>query len=189
MMRQLALSALVVGMAAGCEREPPSRPQGLTPAEVQAAPRPYANAPPAPPPSAPPPPSSLPSPFATGTPDPGALVNRGAAPDVPDAGPPAAEVSKRDLGVELAQLVGQPLSCVDFAAIVAGGGKLAITVHAQVVPSGRITRADVSAPGQSETALRCIEKLVTAASLQGPVPGAPRKVTTTVTMQVVANQR
>jgi len=185
---RVALCALLA-VAACSEREQPSRPRGLTASE---APRAPASAPsPAPGPVvSPPAPRSLPSPFATGAPDPGALANRESEPAaLPEAGSGEPEATKRNLAVELAQLVGQPLSCVDFAAIVAGGGKVNITVGAQVVPSGRITRAEATAPGQPEKALRCIEQLVTAGSLQGPVPGAPRKVTTSVVLQVVENPR
>jgi hypothetical protein len=191
MSRRLAIWAvLVISGAPGCsERESASRPRGLTASE--APPLPPANTPaPVTAPAAPPPPRSLPSPFAASRPDPGALTNplpeRAKPPEEAGA---AVEQPKRDLAVELAQLVGQPLSCVDFSAIVAGGGKLAITVSAQVVPSGRITRAEVTAPGQPAKALRCIEQLVTSGSFQSPVPDAPRKVTTNVTMQVVANPR
>jgi hypothetical protein len=186
----LSLALLLALAALACskrEEEPLSRPRGLTPAE----------APPSQPPaqeesarnSAPKEraPHSLPSPFATGAPDPGALTNADASPGSAAAGATDDAAPARDLAAELAGLIGQPLSCVNFPAIVAGGGRLSIAVDAQVVPSGRITRAEVTAPGQPEEALRCIEKLVTAKSLRAPVPGAPRRVTTSVGLQVVAN--
>jgi hypothetical protein len=179
--------ALALSLAACSSREQPSRPRGLTPEEV---PAPSATPPTSPPPErVQPPPSALPSPFAQRAPDPGALMNRdatvgsasGEVTDAAvDAGPP------RDLGAELAARIGQPVQCVDMAAIVAGGGKLSITARAQVMPSGRITRATVTAPGQPAQATTCIERLVTAASLASPVPDAPREVSTTVVMQVVA---
>lgn len=179
-------------LALGCSKreETPTRPRGLTPAEApSSATSPSAADDDAPPTTSPPAVRALPSPFAR-TPQPGALAEPDAASSEHDASDGAsASEPKRDLSSELAQLVGQPLSCVDFAAIVEGGGKVDIAVSAQVVPSGRITRAEVSAPGQPPKALRCIEQLVTAGSLQAPVPEAPRAVRTTITMQVVANPR
>lgn len=183
---------LVAALAVGCSKreEAPMRPRGLTPAEApSSATSPNAEDDDPPRSASAPPARALPSPFA-GAPDPGALAQRDAGSSANDAADAATDSdSKRNLPAELAQLVGQPLSCVDFAAIVEGGGKLDIAVNAQVVPSGRITRAEVSAPGQPPKALRCIEQLVTAGSLQAPVPEAPRTVRTTVTMQVVANPR
>lgn len=183
--RNGALALACFSLAACGKSETPSRPRGLTPTETP-APAPAPSQPPAPPP---PPPNTLSSPFSANAPDPGALsVPADAAPSAPpaeaaveDAGP------QRDLAQELATLIGQPLSCINFPAAVTGGGKLVIAVDAQVVPSGRITRASVSAPGQPPEALQCIERIVTLAGLRGPVPGAPRRVSTSVTLQVVAN--
>lgn len=182
---------VVAALALGCSKreEVPTRPRGLTPAEAPApAASTIAEEDDTPASASAPPARSLPNPFA-GASDPGALIEPKAESSADAGGEAGASESKRDLPAELAQLVGQPLSCVDFAAIVEGGGKLDISVSAQVVPSGRITRAEVSAPGQPPKALRCIEQLVTAGSLQAPVPEAPRAVRTTVTMQVVANPR
>ena len=177
-------------LACGSKEEPvKTRPRGLTPSE---APTKRMDPPSTvePEPTPPPPPrSSLPSPFAKSS-DPGALMRTDAAtpvePPSAQAGSTEDAAAQRDLSSELAMLIGQPLQCLDVKAMAAGGGKLTISVRAQVVPSGRITRAEATAPGQADEALRCVERLVTASSLKGPVPGAPRSIAAAVTMQVVA---
>ena len=162
--------------------EAPRRQQGLAPSEVPPPAPPRATTP-APTPSAPPP-SSLPSPFAQAAPNPGALARTEDASPADAAAAAARDAEpERDLGQELAAVLGQPIRCLDVPAVVAGGGKLTITATAQVMPSGRITRASASAPGQPAEALRCIEGIVTAGRLQGSVPGAPRQVAASVTIQ------
>lgn len=186
----LALAWLSVAplLACGSKEETVNRrPRGLTPAE---APTKRMDPPPAASPEPAPtsvPPSRLPSPFAKAG-DPGALMRPDASSEPPraQAAEPEDAGAQRDLSGELAMLIGQPLQCVDVKAIAAGGGKLTISVRAQVVPSGRITRAEATAPGQTDEAVRCIERLVSSSSLKGPVPGAPRSVSSAVTMQVVA---
>lgn len=187
MARLLACALPLLALACAKREEVPRRPRGLSPAEVPVGTVPTEE--PGATPAAAPAPSSLPSPFVSAAPNPGALRGDAAAaePGASDTAGPAADAApERDLARELAILVGQPLSCMDLAAVVAGGGRVDISVSAQVVPSGRITRAEASAKGQPERALRCVEQLATSRSLRGPVPGAPRQVTTTVSMQVVA---
>lgn len=190
----LALSAL--SLAEGCGKtDPPRRPQGLLPGEEGA--RAPVSSPPetTQPLAAPPRPttSQLPSPFAQRAPDPGALMRADAgATDAPaaeepsaasasDAGPPP-----RDLSAELSTMLGAPVPCVDYAAVASGGGRLTIGLSAYVVPSGRITRATVRAPGQPSEAVRCLEKRLSSASFRGPVEGAPREVSATVPLEVVS---
>jgi hypothetical protein len=195
--RPLACAIAFFALACSKREETPMRQRGLTPTEAPAgkvAPPVVENSEPAQPSS---PSTTLPSPFINSAPDPGALSaeerNTGAQPSAPGTARPAAAAEpaadaapERDLPRELALLIGQPLSCVNLPAVVAGGGRLDIAVAAQVVPSGRITRAEASAAGQPPEALRCIEKLATSRSLKGPVPDAPRQVSTSVSMQVVA---
>lgn len=190
----VVLSALLLP---GCSEQPvvQTRPRGLLPGEETSharlePPRKPAPVAPAPPP---PPRSQLASPFAKAA-DPGALASPqalGAAAASADAGSTAvpatdAPTPPRDLPSELIALLGQPASCLDLAAIAAAGGRTTISITAQVMPSGRVTRASASAPNQLGDALRCLEDRATAKSFRGPVPGAPREVTATIPIEVVA---
>lgn len=197
--RAVSVYAMVAGcLLAGCSESPSPqrRARGIlpdeatsraTPAQIAAASERPAEAP------ATPPPSSLPSPFVRNAPNPGALStpDSGASPDPAqaasatggDAGP------ARDLSSELRALLGQPASCLDLAVVEAAGGKATIAATANVVPSGRITRASVTAPGQPATALRCLEQRITGGSLKGPVPGAPLAITTSVPIEVISTAR
>jgi hypothetical protein len=173
----------------GCsDSQPAPRPRGILPGEETKAPV-VAPAPLPPPP--PPPPSTLGSPFDK-KPDPGALQ----ASPVPDAGQavqaePAVDSKPdagkpRDLSAELLERLGSPTSCLDLAQAVAAGGRLNIVLVAEVMPSGRITRAQATAPNQPASALRCLENKATSAGLKGPVPGAPISVTTTLPIEVAS---
>ncbi|HEX5656621.1 MAG TPA: hypothetical protein VFX59_05470 [Polyangiales bacterium] len=172
----------------GCSNAPTApRPRGLQPGEETKAPVVVARPEPPPPP---PPPSSLGSPFDKAL-DPGAL--QAPPPVVQDAGQPAqaAEVvvdasKPRDLSAELLERLGSPTSCLDLQQAVASGGRLNIVVVAEVMPSGRITRVQASAPGQPASALRCLENRASSAGLKGPVPGAPVSVTTTLPIEVAS---
>jgi hypothetical protein len=188
-MRGKLLCAALALQVLSCRDSAPEamRPRGIAPGEEGHAP-PVAQPAPAPAPP-PPPPSSLASPFATKL-DPGALTRRepedaGLAPGrpeapVPDAGKP------RDLSSELLDKLGRPTDCIDLAKAVAAGGRVNIVVVAEVMPSGRITRAQASAADQPASALRCLENKVTSAGLKGPVPGAPLSVTATLPIEVAS---
>jgi hypothetical protein len=187
--------AVALLAAAGCSEKTVEQPrqQGLLPGEgrplgpVVIKPEPAA---PPPPPRAP---SSLPSPFASAKPDPGALQRTDPPPireepgaAVPTAAEPHDKVAQRDLPAELTALLGQPASCLELASVAAAGGRLSIVVTAYAVPSGRITRASVDAPGQPASALRCLEGRVTSGSLRSPVPGAPLQVKATIPIEVIS---
>jgi hypothetical protein len=182
----LLCAGLALGL--GCSDPAPvqTRPRGIAPGEE--VPRGPVTLPT--PPAAPstPPPSSLSSPFAKKG-APGALTRvevvdagtSGAAPaPVADAGPP------RDLSSELVAKLGRPADCIDLAKAAQAGGRLNIVVVAEVMPSGRITRAQASAPDQPASALRCLEQKATSAGLRGPIPGAPLSVTATMPIEVVS---
>jgi hypothetical protein len=130
---------------------------------------------------------------ATTPPDPGALSARppptGLSPGAAlgaglndDAGGPA-----RDLNGELSGLLSPLSSCVDVAqAALQPDGRLTIAVTAYVQATGRVSRATVTAPGQSSGALSCMEKQVVALALRGPVPNAPTQVTGSTQLQIRA---
>lgn len=178
----------VLSLAACDETRVQSRKLGLLPGEEQANARaPKTEAPaskPEPPPFRP-----LPSNLRAG-PDPGALSKPADAPPGGDTGAPAAEAAPpepppRDLSGELASAFGQPLSCLDAAAVASGGGRLTVTITAYLMPSGRITRASASAPGQPSEAITCLEKRASALSLRGPIDDAPRQVSAALPVEVV----
>jgi len=190
----LTAIALAGTLASACgdKAEIERRPQGLLPGEE--TPRgptrmPATAATPAP--TAAPPRSSLPSPFLDRAPDPGALTRGdaqvGTEPAAAEgAAPDAGKAPERDLASELLALMGHPARCVDLGAVARGGGRLSVTMTVHVVPSGRITRATAMAPGQPPEVLKCLEERVVAATFRGPVEGAPRVVTTTLPIEVVA---
>jgi hypothetical protein len=189
--RALALALLA---AAGSSEKTVDKPrqQGLAPGEERPL-GPVAVTPEPPPPPAPPrAPSSLGSPFASPKPDPGSLQRTDPPPTqdpgaaLPTTAEPHDKVAQRDLPAELTALLGQPASCLELASVAAAGGRLTIVVTAYAVPSGRITRASVDAPGQPASALRCLEQRATSASLRSPVPGAPLQVTATIPIEVIS---
>lgn len=180
-----ALALILAAGPLGCADDPPPRPRGLLDAEgnavetnaarpARAEPRQRAPAEEAP--AAPPPPAALPSPF------------RDEEQAVETKGPQAertVEQEERDLSAELAKLVGQPVQCLDLDKVAGSGGKIEIRVRAMVAPSGRITRASATAPGQAREATKCIESRVTAGSLRGPIQDAPRSVSSETEIEVV----
>jgi hypothetical protein len=187
----LALALLAAGSCTEKTVEQP-RQRGLAPGEELPLGPVVAPAPP-PPPAPPSAPSTLTSPFASKAPDPGSLQRTDEAPPseppgaaVPTAAEPHDKVAQRDLPAELTALLGQPASCLELASVASSGGRLTIVVTAYAVPSGRITRATVDAPGQPASALRCLEQRVTSASLRSPVPGAPLQVTATIPIEVIS---
>jgi hypothetical protein len=181
----LLCAGLALGL--GCSDPAPvqTRPRGIAPGEE--VPRGPVTLPT--PPAAPsaPSPSSLSSPFAKQG-DPAALPRV----EVVDAGtssaasPSADAGSPRDLSSELVAKLGRPADCIDLAKAAQAGGRLNIVVVAEVMPSGRITRAQASAPGQPASALRCLERKATSAGLRGPIPGAPLSVTAAMPIEVVS---
>ncbi len=174
---------VMVGLASsfGCESAPETRSYpGLSSEEVARLPQPAVR----PPtddtrPAAEEPPSPQNDPFATpepAVPDPGSLM----APSAPGATAQAAgatggepEKKKRDLSAELKAALGEPIDCLDLSQLPPTGGKITIQVGAYVGPSGRISRASVSASGQPPSTLACVEKRALAIKMQDPIDDAP----------------
>jgi hypothetical protein len=179
------VSALVLAVLASCSSERAPQPRGIPGGEDRpaAANRQVAADEPAQPERAEvePPRRALPSPFEPG---PGDLMAP-AQPEQAAAPQPEEEQPKRDLGNELAEAARRS-GCLDMsAAAKQPGGKLRITATAYVMPSGRITRATVSAPGQPAAALRCAEARLTATGLPGPFEKA-ESIRGETTIEVVA---
>ncbi len=193
LMPSLVVGVLMVALQA-CGPDPvPTRQPGLTPEEAAklpaAAPTPEPVAPPAAPPAFQDLPSSLApaKPKSTTGSDTVAAVGADGQPASPDA-KPADEKAKRDLGGELRTALGQPTDCLDLQKVVDDGGKILVRVAAYVGPSGRITRATVTAPGQALQALSCIERRTVAIKMKDPVEDAPRLVETELSFQIARNQ-
>lgn len=104
----------------------------------------------------------------------------------PEAQAPAAP--ERDLSSELARLIPAPGECLDLA-LASAGGKVAISVTAMVMPSGRLSRASVSVPGQPAESLKCIERRVLQGALSPDVPKAPVQVQANLALEVVAQRQ
>jgi hypothetical protein len=93
---------------------------------------------------------------------------------------------ERDLSAELAGVLNPHGTCLDFAAVARSGGAIKLSAQAMVLPSGSISRATVTAPGQPGTSLACLESRLRGARLAGPIPGAPRSVSATIALEVAA---
>lgn len=185
-----ALAALLLSLGA-CRKEPPPDPG--PPGMVDSTGKPIVAAPvEAPRPAEPPPEPPTVYDFERQAPtDPGALSAKlppsGLAPgtalgalSAADAGAPA-----RDLGAELSAALAPVTNCVDAAQAAAQpDGRLTISVSAYVQASGRVSRATVTAPGQPQSALDCVQKQVLALSLRSPIPDAPTQVTASTQLQV-----
>lgn len=109
----------------------------------------------------------------------------GAAEASPEEAPAAPEAaSARDLPAELSGLFGSPTSCFDFARVSALGDTLNVHVSVTVMPSGRVNRASVSAPGLLPAELACLEQRAAGLSMRGPIEGAPRTVSTDIVYDI-----
>ncbi len=93
---------------------------------------------------------------------------------------------ERDLGAELAAAVGSPASCIDLATARSLHGTLSIHVTATVTPAGGVTRGTASGAGLPASAIECLRARVLAAHLGGPIEGAPRTLSTTLSFEVSA---
>jgi hypothetical protein len=107
--------------------------------------------------------------------DPGALES-------PDAGAHGGSAepeptAPRDLAPDLERLLREAADgCVDMPKAAAQpGGRLTLSVSAYVLATGSFSSAQVTAPGQPESALRCLQQAVLRANV-GDVRDAPRRV-------------
>lgn len=115
--------------------------------------------------------------------DPSALAS-------PDAGAQAAPkdhdpAALRDLAPDLARILREAADrCVDMPKAAAQpGGKLTLSVSAYVLGTGSFSSAEVRAPGQPESALRCLQQAVLRANV-GEVRDAPRKVSGSAELEI-----
>lgn len=133
-------------------------------------------------PSAPPPPAPVPGPSG------GARPGINTTTDLLGASAPTGgrAPATRDLSQELVTLLGSPAPCLDLGQVADRGGRLELVLNAMVMPSGRVTRAEVRAPHQPPEAVECLKERLLAGSLAPDVPGAPVSVQATVPVEVVA---
>ena len=175
MIRHTLFAALAVAVI-GCGEErdtspPPGRGLGTLPASPtgSAAPpgppsRPAFSPRPQAPFEAPPPPSPTPS----------------------EGGPEQAPTSPRalrDLSAELRSSLGDPSGCLVETAGTEVRSQIDLVVTVQVVESGRVTRAEVTGNTLSREELRCVRERAEQVSFRGPVPEAPRTVSTPIELR------
>lgn len=103
-----------------------------------------------------------------------------------DAG--AGAPTPRDLAAEVSARLDPRGACLDLARVAQGAGRITLGATVTLLPSGRISRAVVSAPGQPAEARTCLEQRLLAAQLRANVPDAPRSVSATFTLEVSAAQ-
>lgn len=100
------------------------------------------------------------------------------------AEPALPELQERNLGDELRAAIGSPASCLDFEAARRAGDRLVVRVSAYVSVTGIITRAEAASSSLEPSALRCVEARVQSVRLQGPIEGAPMRISTVLEFDV-----
>lgn|GEM_PF-3286241 len=96
--------------------------------------------------------------------------------------PAAAEAAPaaRDFEAELRSAYVPPLSCFTYERAAELGASLRMRVSVTLMPSGRVTRAGVSASGLTPAEIDCLEQAAMSVALAAPVEGAPRTVSTSI---------
>lgn len=115
-----------------------------------------------------------------------------AGPGVAPAGGPTAEpagpapAGPPDYGNALRTAFGTPTDCISAQSRERLRGDLTVSVSARVTPSGRVTSANVSGSGLSPEDLACMTRRAEALQLAGPIEGAPRTVSTSITYAIAS---
>jgi hypothetical protein len=97
------------------------------------------------------------------------------------AEPDEPEKPARSLQRELETMLGSPASCL--APRAAGSGAIQISLSATIVPSGAVSRGEVSAAGLGPEELKCLRGRVEALRFAEPIEGAPLTVTGSLTLE------
>jgi hypothetical protein len=90
------------------------------------------------------------------------------------------KAEKRDLGAELQTALGSPVGCLETRPANEAPERIVISVNAQVMGSGRVSRANVASSALNPGELECIRKRAESTRLAGPIDDAPLAVTTSI---------
>ncbi|MFW6050853.1 MAG: hypothetical protein ACODAU_06745 [Myxococcota bacterium] len=90
---------------------------------------------------------------------------------------------RRDLGAELHGAIGDPVACLPSQGQEELPDAVTVRVQAHVSLTGVVTRAEARSSDLPDEALRCISARARRARLQSPIEGAPRRVSTTLTLR------
>jgi hypothetical protein len=185
-MSRAAAWLLTVGLVGACNSEPPpsvrgvDRPREVTTDQAPASSRSAQHRPASSPSGSPWVPRISASEAEAPSPrNPSALAP---APEPADPQAAGLRTPERDLGAELHAAIGDPVGCLGPLDPASLPAQIDIRVDARVSATGVVTEANVQGPSVPEEALRCVERMASAARLQGPVPGAPRSVRTTLSL-------
>jgi hypothetical protein len=99
---------------------------------------------------------------------------------------PPLEPKVRDYPAELARLVGDPSSCLEPRVGDGTQQPIQIVIRSQVMPSGAVTRADVSSAALRSGEQRCIAHRVESAHFAPPIEGAPMAVESSIWLRPTA---
>jgi hypothetical protein len=108
---------------------------------------------------------------------------RNAAPEATEE-PSAEPSSAPELPAALARAFGTPTICISPATRARLEGRLTVHVQVNVTPSGIVTRANVTSSQLAREDLECMRVHAERLRLPGPIPNAPRSVSTAVEYDV-----
>jgi len=95
------------------------------------------------------------------------------------------EETRRDLSAELRAAMGDPSGCIPAGASgLPSAGVVNVDVHVSV--TGIVTRARASASGFPAEMATCLTTRAQHLHLRGPIPGAPRQVSTRIEIRAAA---
>lgn len=90
-----------------------------------------------------------------------------------------------DLGLRVKNAYGYPAECLGPEAIPEGVTQFSIRLSVTLTSTGTVTRASVSAPVSAD-ARTCLQRRADRLRVAGPIPDAPRTVSTSIDVQAVA---
>jgi hypothetical protein len=115
------------------------------------------------------------------------LAAEPSAPPRPSEAPAQeADDKPRDFAAELANMLGNPVSCLAPRPADVSPSTLQIGVYTQVMPSGAVSRAQVSAAGLTPAELQCITKRAETLRFAQPIENAPFPVHANISLQLSA---
>lgn len=109
---------------------------------------------------------------------------RAPEPEAEAEAPAPEEPEARDLTAELRESFRLPHDCFTYARVESFGTSLTVSVRVTVMPSGRVTRAAVTASALTPDEIACVERSAMDVPFRAPVDGAPRTVSATIEFEV-----